>query len=80
MPLPTAVHDIPAHLYPVTLEAFNPATGAVVWRATMQKPRPGTRSTLRIPALKKELGFAVGMRVRYGDGSVKEQLPDAAAS
>jgi hypothetical protein len=61
-------YDLPRALYPFTLEALHPDTGAVVWSTTVHAPR-GV-AAIYIPPLKDQLGHEVMMRATFGDGTV----------
>ena len=73
--MPIAFHDFPEDHFPITLEALHPVTRAVVWTTTIEKPQPGRRELVAIPALSERFGHPVTMRVRWPDGSIQEQEP-----
>lgn len=62
--------EMPAELFPLTIEFFSISTGAKVWETTVQRP-DATMHRLRIPPLVPVHG-AVRARVTYADGDVYE--------
>jgi hypothetical protein len=57
-------HDLPAHLYPVTMIAHD-AGGREVWRETVTEP-----AAVYVPPLAQTFG-EVTIRVEFGDGTVE---------
>lgn len=74
---PIARHDLPASMYPFTIEALSLA-GEVVWSKTVE--RPAGEVAIEIPGLKQQLGFPVSIRCRFADGSVREYPPQPESS
>jgi len=65
--------DFPAHLFPITVEAFHPLTRCVVWSLIVEKPDDAVK--IYIPPLRKQLGHPVAMRWTFADGSTRESEP-----
>jgi hypothetical protein len=63
--------DFKPSQFPITLEALHPRTRAVVWSRTIE--RPDEAALVYIPPLREQLGHAVAMRIRFGDGTVDEE-------
>lgn len=69
--LPTAFHDLPAHLFPLTMRAYPVGSSVCVWSETVEGP-----AAIHIPALAQEHG-PVRMTIEFADGSV---TPDGEAT
>lgn len=67
--VPYTLRRLPAHLYPVIVEALHPSSGEVLWSTMLTAPPDGQLSAVRIPALARRFGHVVDIRVRFGDGS-----------
>lgn len=68
--------DFPLVAYPFVLEALHWKTRAVVWSETIQAPLDGSKAVIKIPALRKELGYPVAMRLTFANGQVIEREPE----
>lgn len=64
---PTVFHDLPAHLFPLTMRFFRVSDGAQVHTINVEAPYV----IVRIPPLVIEHG-RVRVRIEFADGSVEE--------
>lgn len=67
--------ELPESRFPFLLEALHPETREVVWSSKIEKPPAGKQMLVSIPALRKQLGHPVAIRVTYPDGTTDEQEP-----
>lgn len=63
---------LPREKFPLVLEAFTESDGKVVWTEVVTEPRG--LALVRVPGLKERYGGPIGVRVRYGDGTVESRL------
>ena len=70
-PLPEARFDLELEMYPLTIEALHHKTGIVVWSQSVEAKPPASQR-IHVPALRKQLGHPVRIRVTFADGSVRE--------
>lgn len=70
MTLPTARHDLPASMYPFTIEALNAETAEVVWKHVVTGP-----GSVYVPPLARDFGHPIAIRVTWADGNVMVQAP-----
>jgi hypothetical protein len=73
MDLPVRQHDLPASVFPFTIEAYHPETKKVVWSHRAEGP-----GQIYIPALKRQLGHPAAIRIIYADGRVEEKSAPSA--
>jgi hypothetical protein len=69
-------YRIPRHLVPFTIEALHPTTRAAVWSRTVQCAE-GRVEELHVPAIAKQVGHPVVMRITYADVTVVEKVEEA---
>jgi hypothetical protein len=67
MDLPVRHHDLPAGVFPFTVEAYHPETEKVVWSHRVEGP-----GQIYIPNLKRQFGHPVAIRLIYADGTVDD--------
>ena len=58
---------LPAEAYPLTIEAINMHTDAVVWTAEVTGPE-----VLYVPPLRKTVGAPIRVRITFADETVVE--------
>ena len=63
------VRRIPAHLFPIIIEALHPSSGEVLWSSRIEAPPDQAPRTFHIPDPAARFGHVVDIRIRWGDGT-----------
>lgn len=64
--------DLPPDCFPFVVEFYNPATSEMVHSILVEEPPTGEPVKITIPPLKKQLGYKVGVRVKFANGTIEE--------
>ena len=72
---PVKRHYLPKEHYPLLIEALHWKTRDVVWSAKVDAPDGDGMLPIQIPALRRNHGFPVAIRITFGDGEVQVKEP-----
>lgn len=64
--------DLPRDHFPFVVEFYNPATSEMVHSILVEEPPSGETIKIHIPPLKKQLGYQVGVRIKFANGVIQE--------
>lgn len=65
-----AEHDFHPRQFPVVIRFLRKSDGEVVWERTLERPQPGEKHALQIPALQNKHGPVV-CEIETADGFVE---------